>query len=84
MLAKREVIYIDISQDLDGCNPLWDPKTFQSKTTGRGPLVGPQWWEVRPRGSFTVLVFVENRYTRNVRLQARNLQFQVAWSSNHG
>ncbi|KAM7539972.1 hypothetical protein Aperf_G00000025931 [Anoplocephala perfoliata] len=45
MLANREVIYIDISQDLDGSNPQWDPKTFQSKVTGRGPLIGPQWWE---------------------------------------
>ncbi|EUB57184.1 Phosphatidylinositol transfer protein alpha isoform [Echinococcus granulosus] len=46
MLAKREVIYVDIAADLEGgVRPEWDPKTFQSKTTGRGPLVGPRWWE---------------------------------------
>nr|CDS31220.1 phosphatidylinositol transfer protein [Hymenolepis microstoma] len=45
LLAKREVIYVDISEDYDGCDPKFDPKTFQSKKTGRGPLVGPKWWE---------------------------------------
>ncbi|VDD80154.1 unnamed protein product [Mesocestoides corti] len=45
-LAKREVIYIDIASDPDrGYKAEWDPKLFQSKTTGRGPLSKQRWWE---------------------------------------
>ncbi|VDN14476.1 unnamed protein product [Dibothriocephalus latus] len=49
LLEQREVIVIDIANDplysQADYKPEWDPKTFQSKVTGLGPLLGPKWWE---------------------------------------
>ncbi|CAL8101549.1 unnamed protein product [Calicophoron daubneyi] len=49
LLAAREVVYIDIANDplysSSDYNPEHDPAIFQSVKTGRGPLVGPKWWE---------------------------------------
>lgn len=48
-LEKREIVYIDIVND-----PLYssrdykaefDPTKFKSSKTGRGPLIGKQWWQ---------------------------------------
>ncbi|KAH8871523.1 Phosphatidylinositol transfer protein alpha isoform [Schistosoma japonicum] len=50
LLAQREVIYIDIANDqlhiASDYDPSCDPRIYQSVKTGRGPLVGPRWWEV--------------------------------------
>ncbi|CAH8515971.1 unnamed protein product [Schistosoma turkestanicum] len=49
LLAQREVVYIDIVNDqlhsASDYDPACDPRTYQSIKTGRGPLVGPRWWE---------------------------------------
>ncbi|TNN20269.1 Phosphatidylinositol transfer protein alpha isoform isoform 1 [Schistosoma japonicum] len=49
LLAQREVIYIDIANDqlhiASDYDPSCDPRIYQSVKTGRGPLVGPRWWE---------------------------------------
>lgn len=45
-LQMRQIINIDIANDpVDSRDykPDMDPRTFQSKKTGRGPLVGPNW-----------------------------------------
>lgn len=66
MLAKREVIYVDIATDLEGgVKSEWDPKTFQSKTTGRGPLVGPRWWEVVPSSYYSYFILSPSLYFFN-------------------
>ncbi|CAH8547076.1 unnamed protein product [Schistosoma mattheei] len=49
LLAQREVIYIDIVNDqlhsASDYDATCDPRIYQSVKTGRGPLVGPRWWE---------------------------------------
>ncbi|CAL4065265.1 unnamed protein product, partial [Meganyctiphanes norvegica] len=48
ILAKREVSYIDIANSPVSSNEYKadeDPSRFKSEKTGRGPLVGPQWWK---------------------------------------
>jgi len=47
-LEQREVIYIDIANaevSSSDYKAEWDPKLYQSKKTGRGPLVGETWWQ---------------------------------------
>ncbi|XP_027211669.1 phosphatidylinositol transfer protein beta isoform isoform X4 [Penaeus vannamei] len=47
-LKMREVVTIDISNDPvkpADYKPSEDPTKFKSEKTGRGPLVGPQWWK---------------------------------------
>lgn len=47
-LKAREVVVIDIGNDVVKANDYKadeDPTKFQSEKTGRGPLVGPQWWK---------------------------------------
>lgn len=49
LLEQRKVVYIDIVNDplhsSADYSPESDPSKFQSVKTGRGPLVGPRWWE---------------------------------------
>lgn len=51
-LAKRVVVYIDISkhpnqlQNRSDYKEHEDPLRFHSEKTGRGPLVGPEWWKL--------------------------------------
>uniref|UniRef100_A0A0X3NHZ5 Phosphatidylinositol transfer protein alpha isoform n=1 Tax=Schistocephalus solidus TaxID=70667 RepID=A0A0X3NHZ5_SCHSO len=49
LLEQREVVVIDIANDAlyaqSDYKSEWDPKIFQSKATGLGPLLGPKWWE---------------------------------------
>ncbi|KAA0185389.1 Phosphatidylinositol transfer protein beta [Fasciolopsis buskii] len=49
LLDLREVVYIDIVNDplysQSDYDPTCDCTKFQSVKTGRGPLVGPKWWE---------------------------------------
>ncbi|XP_064103818.1 phosphatidylinositol transfer protein beta isoform-like isoform X3 [Macrobrachium nipponense] len=47
-LKLREVVPIDISNDTVRTSDYKadeDPTKFQSQKTGRGPLVGPEWWK---------------------------------------
>lgn len=47
-LKQRKVVNVDIANDpISKANyiPDADPKTFKSVKTGRGPLIGPRWWE---------------------------------------
>ncbi|XP_066937638.1 phosphatidylinositol transfer protein beta isoform-like isoform X4 [Macrobrachium rosenbergii] len=47
-LKLREVVPIDISNDTIRTSDYKadeDPTKFQSQKTGRGPLVGPEWWK---------------------------------------
>jgi len=47
-LKQREVIVIDVANDPVKPNdykPDEDPTKFKSEKTGRGPLVGQQWWK---------------------------------------
>lgn len=44
----REVVIVDISNDpvkSSDYKPDEDPTKFKSSKTGRGPLVGPNWWK---------------------------------------
>ncbi|KAF7259284.1 hypothetical protein EG68_03083 [Paragonimus skrjabini miyazakii] len=49
LLSQREVVYIDIANDdlhsPSDYEPWCDPTKFQSVKTGRGPLVGREWWK---------------------------------------
>lgn len=49
ILEKREVVNLDIVNhplySKNDYNPEYDPSKFQSVKTGRGPLVGPNWWK---------------------------------------
>lgn len=47
-LRLREVVTIDIANDPvknSDYKADEDPTKFKSQKTGRGPLVGPQWWK---------------------------------------
>jgi hypothetical protein len=45
-LAKREIIYIDISKNVSSSDYVEseDPRKFKSTVTGRGPLLDDNWW----------------------------------------
>ncbi|KAG5451836.1 Phosphatidylinositol transfer protein alpha isoform [Clonorchis sinensis] len=49
VLERREVVYIDFVNDPpyshSDYDPNCDPTKFQSVKTGRGPLIGPNWWK---------------------------------------
>lgn len=66
MLAQREVVYIDIANDAVESGDYVresDPSQFQSQKTGRGPLLGLKWWEVRI-GFFHLLTIIQNLSTK--------------------
>lgn len=47
-LRKRQVLVMDIANDpvpSKDYKASEDPKKFKSKKTGRGPLLGPKWWD---------------------------------------
>ncbi|CAF0721221.1 unnamed protein product [Brachionus calyciflorus] len=45
-LEKREIVFIDIAEKLDGENKeSEDPSKFKSQKTGRGPLVPGEWYK---------------------------------------
>lgn len=62
----REVVPIDISNDpvkTADYKPDEDPTKFKSEKTGRGPLIGPEWWKKASNVvflffSFTAVIFI--------------------------
>lgn len=60
-LAKRQIVYIDISRhphQLSNRNDYKaheDPLKFHSEKTGRGPLVGPEWWKLMKNHGMPVM-----------------------------
>ncbi|VDL96883.1 unnamed protein product [Schistocephalus solidus] len=102
LLEQREVVVIDIANDAlyaqSDYKSEWDPKIFQSKATGLGPLLGPKWWEntdmpimcayklVTCEFKWFGLQTITERFIQNVRLIFLNFHRQLFCSidSWHG